>query len=347
MRSYMPDVPSDSIPFGLRIVAASRLSFTLIDLNGETGRRNGMASLALAHPSFQAVARPARRLSLTTEANSAVHADAIERFLGAVSDELHLPPVAIEIERGLPAHHGFGSKTTTLLAIGKVATALYRRPAASERLAQLAGRAGTSGASVNLIDRGGYLVDGGHLNPDDFDADPQKYLLPSRYAGAARKPPPLISLPFPPWPILCMITQGLELSGKPELDWFRETLPIPAAAARATAHHVLMNLSTAIAEADYRSFCQALNVLTYEHHYKQEQIAIQPPAVRDLFDACRRRPEIDAACISVTGPMCYAFTRDAARALAWCAELRAAGVLRDYFFTGAQNAPCRFEGVAL
>jgi beta-ribofuranosylaminobenzene 5'-phosphate synthase len=124
-------------------------------------------------------------------------------------------------------------------------------------------------------------------------------------------------------------------------------LPIPAEAARATAHHVLMNLSTAVAEADYPSFCRALNVLTYEHHYKQEQIAIQPPGVRELFDACRHRPEIDAVCISVTGPMCYAFTRDAARALAWCAELQAAGVLREYFFTNAQNAPCRFEGVAL
>jgi beta-ribofuranosylaminobenzene 5'-phosphate synthase len=340
-------VPSDRVPFGLRIVAASRLSFTLIDLNGETGRRNGMASLALGHPSFQAVARPGEQFSLKTDANSAVHVDAIERFLHAVSDELDLPPVAIEIERGLPAHHGFGSKTTTLLAIGKVAAAVFGRSVTTERLAQLAGRAGTSGASVNLIDRGGYLVDGGHLNPDDFDVDPQKYLLPSRYAGAARKPPPLISLAFPPWPILCMITQGLELSGKPELDWFRQTLPIPAEAARATAHHVLMNLSTAVAEADYSSFCRALNMLTYEHHYKQEQIAIQPPAVRELFDTCRRKPEIDAVCISVTGPMCYAFTRDAARALAWCAELKDAGVLRDYFFTNAQNAPCRFEGVAL
>ncbi|MBB4264577.1 beta-ribofuranosylaminobenzene 5'-phosphate synthase family protein [Roseospira visakhapatnamensis] len=347
MVTRRPDVDPSTVAFGLRVTAASRLSFTLIDLNGETGRRNGMASLSLRHPSVQLVARPADRLTVDTDANADEYRPVLVDFLGRMADRFALPPVGLTVERGLPPHHGFGSKTTTLLAAGKAYAALYGQAIDTASLARLAGRAGTSGASVNLIDRGGYLVDGGHLNPDDFNDDPQAYLLPSRFAHPAPKPPVLIQAPFPPWPILCIITEGSELHGKPELDWFRKTLPIPAAEARRTAHHVLLNLSTAVIEADYRHFCRALNVLTYEHHYKREQILVQPEPVQRMFREAESRDDIDAICISVTGPMCYAFTRDRTSALAWCDGLVRDGIARDFFFTNAQNHPAVIEGVPL
>ena len=58
----------------------------------------------------------------------------------------------------MPTHTGFGSKTNTLLSIGKGFAALHRVDASTERLAEIARRAGTSGGTVNLIDRGGFIV---------------------------------------------------------------------------------------------------------------------------------------------------------------------------------------------
>jgi beta-ribofuranosylaminobenzene 5'-phosphate synthase len=331
--------------WGVRVTAASRLSFTLIDLHGGTGRRNGMASLSLATPSFRASVVPADQMKLVLDSESAVYEADIHSFLGRLSSQLNWAPVEVRVDRGLPAHTGFGSKTTTLLALGKAWAALEGAEVSTAELARHAGRGGTSGASVNLIDQGGYLVDGGHANPSDFDEDPQKYLVPSRFARVASKPPPLIQLPFPAWPILLMITEGTKLHGEPELAWFRETLPIPLAEAQRTAHHVLFHLSTAVAEADYPAFCRALNMLTYQHYYKQKQIEIQPEPVREMFRAAREHPAIDAICISVTGPMCYAMTRRPSEALRWCASLQEQGVLREFWFSGGNNRPCLLEAV--
>jgi beta-ribofuranosylaminobenzene 5'-phosphate synthase len=334
--------------WGIRVTAASRLSYTLIDLNGETGRRNGMASMAIRDPSFAAVVSAAEEQEIVTDDASRIHEDAIESFMAELRELVDGPPARVVVERGLPAHTGFGSKTTSLLALGKAYAAVCGRLVETEQLAKVARRGGTSGASVNLVDRGGFLVDGGHANPDDFDEDPQRYLIPSRFAGApARKPPVLVNLPFPPWPILVLVTAGLELHGKPELDWFRETLPIPAEEARRTAHFVLLNLAPAIAEADYPAFCRALNRLTYEMHYKREQIAIQPEPVRQMFAEAADRPEVDAIGISVTGPGCFAFSRWPAAAVEWAEGLVEAGVVRSYGFTTAQNHPATIEAVPI
>lgn len=331
--------------WGVRAIAASRLSFTLIDLNGEGGRRNGMASMALRSPAFQAVVRRSGRTAVVQDDGRACHVDEIVALLEALQERWGTPPAEVIVERALPSHTGFGSKTTTLLAVGKAYARLCCVSCETEELARVARRAGTSGASVNLIDRGGFLVDGGHANPPDFDDDPQRYLVPSRFAGAARRPPVLVNLPFPQWPILLLLGKGTELSGQPELEWFRETLPIPAREAQRTAHHVLMHLAPAIAEADYAAFCRALNVLTYEHHYKQEQIAVQSDQIKELFDRGLDAPQVDALGISVTGPMCFCFARDPVAAEGWAQEMAQRGLIRDLWWTSAQNHPLVLEGV--
>lgn len=331
--------------WGVAIEAASRLSFTLIDLNGESGRRNGMASLSLRRPALRATVHRGDRFSLVADANGMTHSEAIEEFLCALQEQWGTPPAEVRLDESLPAHNGFGSKTTTLLALGKAYALLTGYQVTTGNLARVARRAGTSGASVNLIDRGGFLVDGGHANPADFADDPRKYLIPSRYAGAARPPPVLINLPFPPWPILVIVGRGLELSGEPELEWFHRTMPIPAAEARRTAHLVLMSLAPAVAEANYPAFCRALNCLTYEHHYKQEQIAVQSEEIKELFQRARSQPDIDAIGMSVTGPMCFAFTRRPAAACEWVESCRAQGLVREYFFSAAQNHSAVLYGV--
>ena len=304
-----------------------------------------MASMSLRRPSFKALVRPAERLAIAECRRPHVHSEAILELLGELAERWSAPPVEVSIEEALPAHTGFGSKTTTLLSLGRAYAELCGASYDAGEVARVARRAGTSGASVNLLDRGGFLVDGGHANPPDFGEDPQRYLVPSRFAGAARKPPVLINMPFPPWPILVIVGNGTELSGDPELRWFRETLPIPAEEARRTAHHVLMHIAPAVAEGDYRAFCHALNTLTYEHHYKQEQIAVQSDEIKALFEEARELDPVDAIGLSVTGPMCFAFSRRPREATAWAEDLVARGLARAWWWSCAQNHPLVLEGV--
>ncbi|MFF8999725.1 beta-ribofuranosylaminobenzene 5'-phosphate synthase family protein [Streptomyces achromogenes] len=331
--------------WGVRVRTGCRVSFTLIDLNGETGRRNGMASMALRSPGLEAVVLPHHENTVEADENGSAHREAVGALLDRLRQAWGGPPAKVVIRKGLPPHTGFGSGTTTAVAVGRAYAQFAGIPAGTAEIARTAGRAGTSGASPNLIERGGFLVDGGHLNPDDFAEDPKRYLVPTRFAGGGKRPPVLISAPFPTWPVLVIIPDGHQMHGETERRFFARTLPIPAEEARRTAHAVLMNLATSVLEADYPGFCRAVNFLTYESHFKRKQIDMQSSQVKYLLEEARRGQEIDAVAMSSEGPMCYAFTRRPAAAVRWLSELREAGVVREFWFSGPRNVPADVDWV--
>lgn len=331
--------------WGVRVRAASRLSFTLIDLSDHGGRKNGMASLSLRDPSFEATVRPATESDVIADEVSAVYADDIRRLLSEAARRWHTPPATVTVERGLAPHTGLGSKTTTLLAVGQAYLLLSGKKVSTERLARVVKRGGTSGASVNLIDRGGFIVDGGHKAPLDLAAEPGLHLRPSGFALPARKPPVLVRLKFPPWPILMILAAGHNVHGPSEATWFEGVVPIPVEEARKTAHLILLHLAPAVAEADYEAFCRTVNVITSETYYKREQIARQSHGVRQLISEAQRRPEVDAIGMSSMGPCCYALSRRPEALVSWLEEQREAGLVERFWFTTAQNHPAVFEGV--
>jgi len=267
--------------------------------------------------------------------------------LYALQEKLGLPDVDVRVEKGIPANVGFGSKTTTLLTLGKAYALLAGKTPKIELLAKLAKRGGTSGGSVNLIMRGGFIVDGGHLNPEDFEANPNKYLIPSRYAEVERIAPVLIHLRFPPWPILIIRVKGQKVFGITELDWFHRTVPIPFYEAQKTAHLVLMNLSTAVAEQDYPRFCQAVNAITYDTYFKGKQISEQPESVQRLIGEAKASKDIDAFGMSSMGPSCYAFTRRPVSVTKWIEQKIAEDLVEDYWFANAQNHPAIYKLVPI
>ncbi|MEU3526820.1 beta-ribofuranosylaminobenzene 5'-phosphate synthase family protein [Streptomyces sp. NPDC038707] len=331
--------------WGVRVRTGCRVSFTLIDLNGETGRRNGMASMALRSPGLEAVVLPHHENAVEADENGSAHREAVGALLDRLREAWGGPPAKVVIRKGLPPHTGFGSGTTTAVAVGRAYAQFAGLSVGTAEIARAAGRAGTSGASPNLIERGGFLVDGGHLNPGDFAEDPKRYLVPTRFAGGGKRPPVLISAPFPTWPVLVIIPDGHQMHGETERQFFARTLPIPAEEARRTAHAVLMNLATSVLEADYPSFCRAVNFLTYESHFKQKQIDMQSSQVKYLLEEARRGQEIDAVAMSSEGPMCYAFTRRPRAAVRWLSELRDSGIVRAFWFSGARNVPADVDWI--
>ncbi|WP_199202447.1 MULTISPECIES: beta-ribofuranosylaminobenzene 5'-phosphate synthase family protein [Phyllobacteriaceae] len=324
----------------IAIESPCRLSFTLIDLTGATGRKNGMASMVIEDPSFACRVCASDRDIVEVDDAGSEYREHISDYLGKLRRELGGGHVRIVVDRPIPTHSGFGSKTNTLLSIGKAFAAAHGLDVTTDRLAGIAGRAGTSGGTVNLIDRGGFLVDGGHATPPGFAEAPNKYLLPSRYAGAGRRPPVLISAAFPSWPLLMILPAGRHIHGDAELKFFQSTLPIPIEETRRTAHIVLMNLAPAVLDQDYGAFCNALNAITFESYFKGRQIALQNENLKHVVTNARDNG-IDAIGMSSMGPVCFSVTQTPERARAWLDELQARGVVRRHWFTRVANGPAK------
>ncbi len=320
------------------IESPCRLSFTLIDMTGASGRKNGMASMVLEDPSFACRVFPSEHHSVETEDERFEYHQLILDYLENLRDELGGAGVRVVIDRPIPTHSGFGSKTNTLLSIGKGFAAVYGLDATTDRLAEIAGRAGTSGGTVNLIDNGGFLVDGGHATPPGFNDNPNKYLLPSRYAGAGLRPPILISESFPDWPMLMILPNGRHIHGNSELEFFQSTLPIPEQQSHQTAHMVLMNLAPSVIEQDYGAFCNALNAITFKSYFKGRQIDLQNDHLKHVINRARDNG-IDAIGMSSMGPVCFSFTRVPERAVAWLDDLKERGIVQRYWFTRVANRP--------
>jgi beta-ribofuranosylaminobenzene 5'-phosphate synthase len=320
------------------VTSPCRLSFTLIDLTGASGRKNGMASMVVEDPSFVCTIATSDRMAVDPTPGLDEYRTLILEHLDRLQARLGGSPVRVRVDKPIPTHSGFGSKTNTLLSIGKGYAAVNGIETTTAILAEVAGRAGTSGGTVNLIDAGGFLVDGGHATPHDFAAAPNAYLVPSRYAGAGRRPPVLISKPFPDWPLLMILPAGEHIHGQAELDFFRRTLPIPEAESQRTAHMVLMGLAPAVAEADYGAFCNALNAITFASHFKGKQIELQNDNLRYVVGHARDNG-VDAIGMSSMGPVCFSVTRDPERATAWLDGLVERGMVQRYWFTRAANHP--------
>jgi len=299
-----------------------------------------MASMMVHDPSFVCSVYPSDRITVESDDVGSEYRDLIVQYIEKLRCELGGGGARVVVDRSIPSHSGFGSKTNTLLSVAKGFAAVYSLDVTTDRLAEFAGRAGTSGGTVNLIDRGGFLVDGGHSTPPGFHDNPSKYLLPSRYAGAGRRPPILISAAFPDWPVLMILPAGRHIHGAAELQFFQSTLPIPLAETCRTAHIVLMNLSPAVIEQDYGAFCNALNTITFESYFKGRQIDLQNDNLKHVVNQARENG-IDAIGMSSMGPVCFSFTRTPARAVAWLDELRSRGVVRRHWFTRAANYPAR------
>lgn len=322
-----------------------RLSFTLIDLTGASGRKNGMASMVVEDPSFLCRVFPGAGATVEIDDAGLEYRDLIINYIEDLRRELGGGGAHVIVDRPIPAHSGFGSKTNTLLSIGKGFAAVHGLDVTTDRVAEIAGRAGTSGGTVNLIDRGGFLVDGGHATPPGFSDNPNKYLIPSRYAGAGRRPPILIAEPFPDWPVLMILPDGHHIHGAAELEFFQSTLPIPIEETRRTAHIVLMNLAPAVVEQDYGAFCNALNALTFESYFKGRQIDLQNDHLKHVVSQARDNG-IDAIGMSSMGPVCFAFTRTPERAVAWLDSLQTRGIVRRHWFTRIANGPARVTSVS-
>ena len=153
-------------------------------------------------------------------------------------------PLAVRLERVLPAHAGLGSGTQLALALGRAFAELHGLDMGTAELAGAMDRGKRSGAGVAGFDRGGLLVDGGR-----------------RADGAVA--PLLARLDFPPaWRVLLLIDpRASGLHGETERAALAALPALAEAGAAHLCHLVLMRILPAVAEADFAPFADGINRL--------------------------------------------------------------------------------------
>ncbi|MBI5158789.1 hypothetical protein HY992_01575 [Candidatus Micrarchaeota archaeon] len=296
----------------------SRLHFALVDLNGESGRVDGGAGVALEKPNAKITlekieARGEKQANEQTTRTSKKQAGNENEVIG--TNEQRRKQIEhvlnffngnfrVEVEEEIPSHVGLGSTTQLLLAVAKACEELNGGKKSIRELACLVGRGGTSGVGVKAFESGGFIVDAGH----SFGKGNEKEaFLPS---SAASAPPPEIvfhsQLPKE-WLFACVLPGKREtmIYGEKEKNIFQEKCPIPKSEVEKTKKIVYEELIESVREKDAVSFGECLNALQ-ESGFKKIEWEYQSKEMQEAFELLKRK--CLGAGLSSFGPLVFGFT---------------------------------------
>ena len=295
-------MPNDT----LRLHTHSRLSFGLIDTNGEIGRAEGGLGVTLESPCLKLRAR--RSTTVKVEGPAGVSEDALRKFKAIVQtfvDRYRVGGVHISIEESIPGHSGLGSGTQLALAFGQAINLLYDLKLTLPEIVRIAQRGGTSGIGCAAFETGGFIADGGHRFGG---TDGKQAFAPSSASTAFDAPPILFQSNLPAsWPFVrALPAAGLIPGGKEERALSQKHCPTPAAEAAQTARLALLKVLPAIMEADLPSFGAGIEAMQC-FGLKRIQIARQSAAVRATMDEMRRLG-LRGVGMSSWGPALFGFT---------------------------------------
>jgi beta-ribofuranosylaminobenzene 5'-phosphate synthase len=261
----------------MRCQVPSRIAISLIDMNGNLGRCDGGVGFSINRPTLRFTLHKATHLTLADRGHFSEELHmAVMSGLTKLAEQYDLGGANIVIEESIPEHSGFGSKTATLLSVGKMYSALYHQEISFEELALLFGRGGTSGIGVNILDKGGFIVDGGHATKRKATFTPSSATFPQTL------PPLLARYPMPAFPVLIVIPPLKKIFGETERQFFADICPIPEKDVQILSRTILMQLLPAVVEQDLSSFAHAINMIQ-QLTWKRSEIDMYGPDVRAVM----------------------------------------------------------------
>jgi beta-RFAP synthase len=220
------------------VATSARLHFGFLDPSGRAERPFGSFGLAID--------RPQTRLSLTRASKptlTGVDCARAEPYLRAVAAQFGKGGYHLHLDEVIPAHAGLGSGTQLALAIGSAVATLEGMKLDLRDIAARLDRGKRSGIGIGTFAQGGAVLDGG----------PAKGGLP----------PILCTLPFPrAWRVMLIFdpdTSGLY--GDKEIEAFAELPDFPQSETAELCRRVLLDALPAIAEHDFRTFCDAVGYM--------------------------------------------------------------------------------------
>ncbi len=238
----------------LRIQGGSRLHFGLFSTRIEQGpggeRVYGGLGMMIDGPSWEISAQRASLWSI--EGQGCDRFGSLIRMLGA--DQAAFCPIAFRILRGLPEHSGLGSGTQMALGLTQLASSLSGHQMALDALCRVSNRGLRSAIGSHGFEKGGFLVDAGHLLGENTPPNPMASL------GQM-----LLRIPFPTqWPIvLCRRTTAPGLSGNKEWKVFEALMkPNPSNVEAIRRDRLcklaLLGVLPALQSVDWQSFGEAI-----------------------------------------------------------------------------------------
>jgi beta-ribofuranosylaminobenzene 5'-phosphate synthase len=271
---------------------------TLYDMNGELGRVDGGLGFSVSDPSFDFTMAPATDTSVlcdTDESLKSIISDCVKKVSEAYDVD---PNVEVKVFEAPSAHSGFGSKTSLLLSTGQALLKLNGREADYRELATLLGRGGTSGVGINLIGRGGLVLDGGH------STDEKTFFAPSSASGHITPAPVLAHLTMPDWDVLLVKARSQKVFGAREIDFFKQICPIPGDDVDKLARTILSQILPGVVEARLDVFANGVNAIQ-TNVWKSQEIALHGPKMAELMSRIR---DFGASAVGMSsfGPMLYA-----------------------------------------
>jgi beta-ribofuranosylaminobenzene 5'-phosphate synthase len=286
----------------VRISTPSRLHFGLIDFNGELGRIDGGAGVAISSPRNVLSVRDGNAFQVRGP-----NPQLIEGIARMICDRLDrpLPDLHVTVEEEIHSHAGFGSKTQISLALAYIICREYGLTYASiEELARLVGRGGTSGIGVRAFDRGGFILDCGH----SFGPGKEKSSCLPSSASSARLAPQVMRCDVPGhWRFVLVTPLNYEGShGKSEVGIFRSNFPIGAAEVDRICRIVLMQMVPGILEKDIETFGRAINTIQ-TLGFKNAEVQLKSPLVPNMLAIMNSAGSYGSG-MSSFGPTVYGLT---------------------------------------
>jgi len=283
------------------LLSYPRIHITLIDLCGCTGRLFGGIG-------FLVDILPVKVHSHLAEKNSIDFKGEVDaRFQKEISSyfdkltKLFNVNINIVIERPIKSHIGFGSKTSTMLAIAKSIAICSRRSFDINDAVVFTNRGGASGIGLNAFFTGGVVVDAGHKFSVGMD------ILPSHYIYNKTIPPIVTQCDFPSaWSVHLLLPEGHNINGEREKSLFLKKTPIPNKEALEVFTIVYYKILLALKECDYELFQEGISEIS-NTGFKKIEIESQVKICSKIISFFNNELKL-AAGMSSMGPLLYIIT---------------------------------------
>ncbi len=296
----------------IRVQAPSRLHFGLLSIPAGThwpnrhgeetlpARRFGGVGLMIESPGVRLTVQPAPEWAATGPLGERALGYA-RRFVQTVPAEV-VQPQRLEIEASAPEHAGLGSGTQLGLAVARaLAAAFGMANLGTVELARRIGRGRRSALGIYGFERGGFLVEGGKLQPDTIA-------------------PLLAHVPFPEaWQVVLALPQGEQGLHGPEESRAFQCLYERGASPTVTdalCRLVLLGMLPALAEQDLNAFGEAVydfNARVGEVFAPVQGGTYASPRLAELVSFVRQQG-VRGVGQSSWGPAVFAVTADAEQA---------------------------------
>lgn len=273
------------------LVVPTRIHVNTVDFSGNLGRYGIGIGFGVSLPSLELTFTPSNTI-IVTGAGS----ERARRFIGQIANKLGgKTGIELHIDQCIPPHIGLGSGTLLALACGVAWATCNKVTPQIKQIARITRRSFFSGVGLAIFEHGGFVLDQGYTKQTFTRKKPIECLV--RFAVPSD------------WGIVLAIPQtNPSYSPIPHMaNSHKDTSPVLLGETRELAQQVLVSLLPALANADYKEFCESLSRVG-SLGYKRREVESYGGTVKYLI---RQMVKAGADCAGMSsgGPTVYAIAK--------------------------------------